>query len=118
MKDELILLLKDEFGYPVRLQGSLAPNEKYPDSFFTFWNTDTPEWDHYDNDPIGYLWEFDINFYSTDPGLVNTVLEMAKELLQNNGWLVPGLGYDVTSDEPTHTGRGIHAIYNTHVRRK
>lgn len=110
MKDALITLL-ETFGYAVRLQGSFAENEQYPDSFFTFWNNDTTDGAHYDNDAINYVWDFDVNFYSTNPTLVNTVLLEAKTLLKNNGWIISGKGYDVATDEPTHTGRAINAIY-------
>lgn len=110
MKDTLITLL-ESFGYPVRLQGSLAENEQYPDSFFTFWNTDTTDGSHYDNDAINYIWDFDVNFYSINPALVNTVLLEVRTLLKNNGWIISGKGYDVASDEPTHTGRSINVIY-------
>ena len=37
MEDNLIELLAT-FGYPVLRQGSLAENEQYPPTFFTFWN--------------------------------------------------------------------------------
>lgn len=110
MKDDLITIL-ETFGYPVRLQGSLAEDEKYPESFFTFWNYESVDGSHYDNNPINYVWDFDINFYSIDPDLVNTMLLEAKTKLKSNGWIVSGKGHDVASDEPTHTGRGIHAIY-------
>ena len=110
MKDTLIELL-ETFGYPVRLQGSLTENEAYPQSFFTFWNNDTYDNAHYDNSAISYVWDFDINFYSTDPTLVNNVLIGVKALLISSGFIITGKGYDVASDEPTHTGRGMHALY-------
>ena len=110
MKDALISIL-ETFGYPVRLQGSLTPDESYPESFFTFWNNETSDGSHYDNDAISYIWDFDVNFYSSNPALVNTVLLEARTLLKNNGWIISGKGYDVASDEPTHTGRQINAIY-------
>ncbi len=110
MKEELIELL-ETFGYPVRLQGSLTEQEVYPQSFFTFWNNDSYDNSHYDNHAISYTWDFDINFYSTDPELVNTMLLRAKALLISNGFIISGKGYDIASDEPSHTGRGMHALY-------
>lgn len=110
MKQALINLL-GTFGYPVKLQGSLLPDESYPASFFTFWNNNSDDGSHYDNGAVFYVWDFDINFYSNDPALVNTKLLEAKALLQKNGWIVNGKGYDLASDEPTHTGRGIVAQY-------
>lgn len=110
MKDSLIELL-ETFGYPVSLQGSLTEDEAYPESFFTFWNNDSYDNSHYDNHAIAYTWDFDINFYSTDPELVNTMLLRAKALLISNGFIISGKGYDIASDEPSHTGRGMHALY-------
>ena len=110
MKEQLIAILQT-FGYPIFLQGSLAENEAYPQNFFTIWNNDSTDQNHYDNNAIAFVWDFDVNFYSTDPTLVNTVLLQVKKLLKQNRWIVGGKGYDVASDEPTHTGRGINAQY-------
>ena len=113
MKETLIQVLKDTFSsaYPIFLQGSLGADAKYPDSFFTFWNNSTRDFDTFDDEPIATVWDFDVNFYSTDPTLVNTVLATAKSALKTNGFLISGVGYDVASDEPTHTGRGLNALY-------
>lgn len=110
MKDLLINTISS-LGYPVRLQGSLAPNEPYPESFFTFWNNTSDDGIHYDNHPINYIWDFDLNFYSSDPSLVNTKLLEATALLKAQGFIISGKGYDVPSDETTHTGRGINVLY-------
>lgn len=109
MKDLLIETL-ETFGYPVILQGSLGKDEAYPESFFTFWNNDSYDGSHYDNDARSYVWDFDVNFYSTDPALVNSKLIEAKTKLKQQGFIVPGKGHDVASDEPTHTGRGINVL--------
>lgn len=113
MRDTLINLLETEFNhnYPVRLQGSLAPDEAYPDSFFTVWNPDTSDGNHYDNAAAWWSHTFTIYFYSTDPGLVLSVISAAIALLRGAGWLVDGKGYDVASDEETHTGRAFDAVY-------
>ena len=109
MKDTLISLL-EAFGYPVFLQGTLADDGSYPSSFFTFWNNDSYDGNHYDNEPICTIWSFYVNFYSTDPDLVNTKLLEAKALLKANGFIISGKGYDVASGVPTHTGRGMTAL--------
>lgn len=109
MKDLLISTL-EPLGYPILLQGSLGEDEAYPTSFFTFWNNDTSGSEFYDNEEHSYVWDFDLNFYSIDPDLVNAKLIVAKQLLRAQGFIVTGKGYDVPSDEPTHTGRGIHVL--------
>lgn len=109
MKDLLIQTL-EPLGFKIIQQGSLDDNEAYPDSFFTFWNNDSWDDEFYDNIEHETIWNFDLNFYSIDPTLVNTKLLEAKSLLRQNGFIVRGKGYDVASDEPTHTGRGINVL--------
>lgn len=107
MKDLLIETI-ESMGYPIFLQGSLNEDDPYPESFFTFWNNEVVSDAFYDNDEYKYVWNFDLNFYSSDPELVNSELLEAKRLLKNVGFIVAGKGHDVASDEPTHTGRGIN----------
>ncbi len=110
MEDKLIEIL-EALGYPVRLQGSLLPDESYPDHFFTFWNDSADGVSYYSNTEGAILWAYSLNFYSIDAVLTNTVLLQAKALLKRAGWVVSGAGYDVPSDESTHTGRGISLLY-------
>lgn len=110
MIDELIELL-ESFGYPVFRQGSLTEDTPYPDSFFTFWNTSSPDHAYYDNVDYGSVWDFDVNAYSNDPEKTYELIESARSLLKRNGWIIPNRGYDLPTDEPTHTGRGMNAIY-------
>lgn len=110
MEDKLIELL-EEFGYPVIRQGSLSPDEEYPKHFFTFWNNDSSDHSHYDNENCGTDWDFDINFYSVDPAMTYSMLEKARIKLKQNCWIISGKGYDVASDEVTHTGRGMRAFF-------
>jgi hypothetical protein len=107
---ELLIETVQTFGFPVFRQGSLSKNEKYPESFFTFWNNSAEGTSFYDNDDYSTIWDFDLNFYSTDPIEVNKKLLEAKVLLKEKGFIVPGKGYDVYSDEKTHTGRGINVV--------
>ena len=109
--DENLIALLETFGYPVYRQGSLSDTDIYPDSFFTFWNNDSPDHSHYDNTDYGTEWDFDVNFYSNNPDLTYSVLLEARTLLKENGWVIPEKGHDVMSDEPTHTGRGITALF-------
>lgn len=109
MEDRLIEIL-ESLGYPVFLQGSLLPDEPYPDSFFTYWNDSTEGSSFYDNDENSIIWSYSVNFYSNDPLKVNSVLLEIKPHLKKAGFIVTGAGYSVASDEVTHTGRGIDVI--------
>lgn len=104
MKEKLIEIL-EALGYPAFLQGSLNPEEEYPDSFFTFWNFSTPEAGFYDNDPIRAVWGFWIYFYSTDPALVEQIPEQARQALKAQDWIPDGKAIDVTVNRSTHTGK-------------
>lgn len=110
MTDTLISLLAG-LNYPVYRQGSFTSTDDYPDSFFTFWNENSPDHSHYDNQTYGTEWEFSVNFYSTDAALTYSVLDSARVLLKQNNWIVPSKGYDVVSDEDNHTGRGLTVLY-------
>ena len=110
MEDNLIAILSG-FGYPVYRQGSMSNNEKYPPTFFTFWNYDSPGHSHYDNDDYGTEWDFNIYVYSNNPELTYSLLDQARTALKQAGWICQGKGFDVQSDEETHTGRGLNVIY-------
>lgn len=110
MEDKLIEIL-ESFGYPVYRQGSLSNDEGYPDTFFTFWNNTSPNHSHYDNEEYGTDWDYSIYVYSNNPVMVYSLLLDARNALKSDGWVTPNKGYDVASDEPTHTGRGLDILY-------
>lgn len=106
MEDSLITLL-ESFGYPVIRQGSLAPDEPYPATFFTFWNNNEDGEAFYDNKEASATYDYYVNVYSTDPSKTYTLLESARTLLRENGWVTVRRGFDIASDEQSHTGRGM-----------
>lgn len=110
MEDNLILIL-EQFNYPVFRQGSLTEDDPYPKTFITFWNADSADHAHYDNDDYATEWTFDIYVYSADPALTYSLLDEIRTQLKSNGWIMSGHGYDVMTDEPTHTGRGLTIRY-------
>lgn len=109
MVDTLITLLEG-LGYSVIRQGSLAPDEEYPDTFFTFWSEESGE-AYYDDDATAAAHEFDVNVYSTDPDTTYSLLDSARTALKAAGWIILERGYDAQSDEITHTGRGMRVAY-------
>ena len=109
MKERLINALKS-FGYPVFLQGTLNPEEAYPDSFITFWLDYTTDKSHYDNTVTAIDWEFTVSFYSNSAGLVNTMPQKINAKMREAGFIPRGVGKDAYSDEPTHTGIALDFI--------
>ena len=110
MEDNLIQIL-ESFKYPVYRQGSMSGDDSYPETFFTFRNTESPDHAHYDNTDYGTSWFFSVYVYSSDPSLTYSLILDARAALKAAGWIVPSKGYDVDSDEATHTGRGIDIQY-------
>lgn len=110
MEDELIAIL-NSFKYPVYRQGSMSVDASYPETFITFWNNSSPDHSHYDNAEYGSAWDYNVYVYSSDPSLVYSVLMDIRAALKGAGWVVPSKGYDVASDEATHTGRAFEVFF-------
>lgn len=103
MKDLLIKTL-EALGYDVMLQGSIADDEPYPESFITFFTTDSTEQDFLDGIPHGTQWLYTVIFYTSNPALMSTVPKQIYNALKSAGFIPQGKGRDIPSDEPTHTG--------------
>ena len=116
VKQLLIDTLDETFHLPIYLQGSLSVDDDYPAAFFTFWNNYTDDDAFFNNTESQVIWNFDLNFYSNDPVLVNTYLMQAKAALKAVGFIPDGSGHDVLSDEATHTGRGLTLLFIQKVR--
>lgn len=99
------------FGYPVYLQGSMTAETDYPRAFYTYFNNDSNGSMYYDDLENVVIYDFDVNAYCDDPDEAQEMLLAARDALRAEGFIVAGAGYDILSDEPTHTGRGINASY-------
>lgn len=103
MKRKLIEILS-RFGYPVYLHGTIAADEAYPDTFITFQVTEADDGSHYDDRPANWIWDFEVFLYSNDPETVNSKPDEIRRALAAEGFIPRGKGWDIPSDEPTHTG--------------
>ena len=110
MEDTLISIL-ETFKVPVMRQGSLPPDEAYPPTFLTFWNTDESEHSPYDNETAITENAFSVYVYSNDPTTTYSLLAQVRAAVKAAGWIIITRGYDVASDEITHTGRGMDINY-------
>lgn len=104
MKQKLIDILDRHCPNNVYLQGTMNPDEKYPDEFLTFWTPSTDDAAHYDNVTAAVDWTFYVVYYSSDPAQVNTKPFAIAADLKAAGFMQRGRGYDILSDEKTHTG--------------
>lgn len=116
VKQLLIDTVENAFNYKCYLQNSLSDTDTYPDAFFTYFNNDTFDSAFFDDNESQTIWDFDLNFYSNDPALVNSVLVEAKPLLKAAGFIIDGKGYDVLSNNPLYTGRALNVLYIEKVR--
>lgn len=110
MIDDNLIELLETFGFPVYRQGSLAHDAPYPNTFFTFWENPENETD-YDNDTKFVIYDFNVYVYSNDPELLAATLSAARTLLKQNNFIIISRGFDVASDEETHTGKGFEVGY-------
>lgn len=110
MKKRLIETL-EKLGYPVYLQGTMPEDEKYPASFITFFTNDSDDAAHFDNEPVGVAWQYQVIFYSSDPHLIETVPAEIRASLRRAGFIPQGYGRDIPSDEPTHAGWAMEFYY-------
>lgn len=109
MKNKLIALL-DQYGFPVFLQGTLNPEEEYPETFITFWTDSVDDGTHFDNETTSFDWAFSIILYSSNPVIVNTLPDNMHADLKAAGFIPQGKGFDVASGNPTHTGWAMDVI--------
>lgn len=109
--EDLLIEVLSELGYPVRLQGSLFESEEYPDSFFTFWNSSSEDADFYDDRENSAVYEYDVNFYSSDFSSIDTIIKEAVGKLKSAGFIITDTGHSVMSDTQSHIGKGIEIIY-------
>ena len=110
MELELLEIL-ESFDVPVYRQGSQSNEDSYAPTFITYWNNNSDDLAVYDNDEHGTAWSYTVIVYSTDPDLRFTLLADVRAALKAAGWIPQSKGYDVASDEATHTARGLDVIF-------
>lgn len=103
---EILNLLEEieaEKGFPYFRQGSLS-DEDYPDTFFTFWNFDTPNDKFYDNEERRYHELVQIGFYTNDANLIYSEIDNFRERAKAKGFHSTR-ATDAPSGKDTHFGR-------------
>lgn len=114
MKLKLLNTLQ-AFGYPVFLQGTISPAEKYPDTFITFFVDSTSDNGHFDDETNAVDWYISVILYSANAETVNTKPNEMRAALKAAGFIPQGKGNDVLSDEPTHTGWAMDFVITEYL---
>lgn len=111
VKNLLISILENYCPDNVYLQGTLNANETYPDTFITFFITDSNFGSFYDDDANRVNWSIAVMIYSTDPTQLDTISSGIIRDLKAAGFVPENAGNDIPSDVETHTGWAIDFIY-------
>ena len=101
----------DVMGLEYSRQGSYSDESEYPESFFTFWNFETPEDRFYDNHPNCAIWYWNVYYYTKRPETLYSTMDHFMELARAEGFIIEGRARDIASDRPDYPGRMIRLIY-------
>lgn len=111
MKEKLIEVLETFCPNDVYLQGTLNPNQAYPQKLITFFVIEAPFGAFYDDDANVINWYINVMFYSNNPQEVLDIPPQIIRALKAENFMALNAGIDVLSDVDTHTGRAIEFIY-------
>ena len=96
----------ESMDFPYFRQGSLSDKE-YPNSFFTFWNIDTPIDSFYDNKETRFIIDVMIYFYTNDATLIYSVMDEFTRIAKAKGFVLRSRAYDAPADKEGYYGRLI-----------
>lgn len=98
-----------EMNLPKFRQGNCPAD--LPESFFTYWNLDTPEDGFYDDESHRNIYFWVVYLYTTDEDFLYTKFEEFIEKAKEKGFKTDGRGKDIPSDVPNYLGRYIKLTY-------
>ena len=102
--DKLLEIL-EAYKVPVYKQGSMSDDDEYPETFITFWNSDTEDHSHYDNDNYGVTWTYQVYVYSSNPSNTYSILESIRKDLTDDC----GLTFWLSGDQ-IRKGAALNAV--------
>lgn len=111
VKENLISILETYCPDNVYLQGTLNPEAAYPNTFITFYITDSEFNAFYDDDANRTDWSIAVMIYSNNPDTIDTIAKGVIKDCKVAGFIPQGAGNDIPSDVYTHTGWAIDFIY-------
>lgn len=99
--------LFEEIGLPYFRQGSLSDKE-YPNSFFTFWNIDTPFIKFRDNNSKNYVEYIQVGFYTNNANLIYSQMDDFINRAKQKGFILEGKAKDTDADQDNYFGRLVY----------
>ena len=111
VKENLITILETYCPDNVFLQGTLNPEEAYPNTFITFFISDSEFDAFYDDDANRIDWSIAVMIYSINPNTIDTIAKGVIRDCKSAGFIPQNAGVDIPSDVETHTGWAIDFIY-------
>lgn len=99
-----LFTLFEEIGLPYFRQGSMS-DEDYQPEFFTFWNIDTPQDAHYDNELQRFNEYVQVGFYTNNAEKIYSVMNDFIERAKAKGFVIAGMPQDANADKPDYFGR-------------
>lgn len=103
--------LLDATGLEYARQGSYAGAGSLPESFFTFWNIETPETRFYDNVPHAAVWRWQIYYYTKNPETLYSAMDDLIADARERGFIIDNRARDLDADEPGYSGRTVRLAY-------
>lgn len=101
----------EAIGLEYARQGSYTDESEYPESFFTFWNADTPEAGFYDDEAHKAVWVWYVYFYTKDPSLIYSKPDQFIKIAKEKGFIPQGKPKDLASGSPDYFGRYVQLKY-------
>lgn len=115
VKNNLISILETYCPDNVYLQGTLNPDEDYPETFITFFITDSSFDTFYNNDSNSIDWSVAVMIYSNSPVKIDEISKGIIKDCKAAGFIPQNAGNDILSGVESHTGWAIDFIYKEYI---
>lgn len=101
----------DFLALPYYRQGSLADGDETPEAYYTFWNRDTTDLSHYDNESHRVEWTWEVWSFTDNADDIYSMMDNFIAAAKYNGFIIIGKGKDIATSVPTVFGREITIKY-------
>lgn len=111
MVEILEQVLAEFIGEEFYLQGTMDPDEKYPETFATYFISSSGFEAFYDDDPNRVDQYVAVIYYTNDPDKLQSEPPKIIRELRKAGFIPTNAGINVISDVKTHNGFAMDFVY-------